>query len=655
MARIEKTVFISYRRKDISWALAVYQYLSGKNYDVFFDFSSIPSGDFEQIIVSNIKARAHFILILTPTALDRSGEPGDWLRREIETAIDEKRNIIPLFFDGFNFGSPSVAEKLTGKLSTIRRYNGLDIPSGYFTEAMERLRGRYLNVSLNTVIHPVTTEVRKVVKEEQVAVEKALEQKKEDIEELVKPAEEILEEAATRPFETQSPLRRESVAPVESVKKPQEIKEEGPESESKEESSENGVGKLREEFDHWRRAVDELKKQHADSALLISIDQSMDQALALFEKEDLPGTVRILAILKSTIEKAQQELNARDSAKEQQIDAQLGSDGRLIFRQAASYQPIEVLLEGFGRGKPGEIIAYSKQGEYRQPFEELRGSDIAYNVMSGKATPVATRELGGLLGTYLNHVLSPLDRSSSIQYRLRITATNQEYDAFPWELAIPSAISSEPLGLNPRYSVVRGSITSSYGAKSLERFQPKLLVIYPRKNNQLEGRINALKRLQFPYSVRYLESEDQDDVYAVITNEKPLLVHTLGYLDRSGSSSSGASTSISGMKSGFSYQGLKISFDSKDVGLLMLDTVGGIGVAGRVAAAGVSIQAWNSGYSPEAAQAFYNSFYPALLRSGQPEFAITEGRRAIAATFGQESYLAVSPVLYVGGEDSKAL
>jgi len=26
MARIEKTIFISYRRKDISWALAVYQY-----------------------------------------------------------------------------------------------------------------------------------------------------------------------------------------------------------------------------------------------------------------------------------------------------------------------------------------------------------------------------------------------------------------------------------------------------------------------------------------------------------------------------------------------------------------------------------------------------------------------------------------------------
>lgn len=190
MARVEKTIFISYRRKDISWALAVYQYLTSQKYDVFFDFSSLSSGDFEQVIVSNIKARAHFVLILTPTALDRCSEPGDWLRREVETAIDEKRNIIPLFFDGFGFGSPSVAEKLTGKLGNIKRYNGLDIPSGYFMEAMERLRGKYLNVPLSAVIQPVSTEVRKVVKEEQVAANNALVQQKEDLEDLVKPAEE---------------------------------------------------------------------------------------------------------------------------------------------------------------------------------------------------------------------------------------------------------------------------------------------------------------------------------------------------------------------------------------------------------------------------------------------------------------------------------
>ncbi len=186
MAHIEKTVFISYRRKDISWALAVYQYLTSQKYDVFFDYTSLQSGDFEEVIVSNIRARAHFLLILTPTALDRCHEPGDWLRREIETAVDEKRNIIPLFFDGFSFGAPGVAEKLSGKLSAINRYNGLEVPPGYFLEAMERLKNRYLNIPLDAVIRPVPTQVRKVVQETQEAANWAVEEHKDDLQKLVR-------------------------------------------------------------------------------------------------------------------------------------------------------------------------------------------------------------------------------------------------------------------------------------------------------------------------------------------------------------------------------------------------------------------------------------------------------------------------------------
>ncbi|MBT3314508.1 MAG: toll/interleukin-1 receptor domain-containing protein [Anaerolineae bacterium] len=173
MARIEKTVFISYRRKDISWALAVYQYLTAKKYDVFFDFTNISSGDFEQSIIGNIKARAHFILILTPSALNRCSNADDWLRREIETAIDEKRNIIPLLFDGFNFSSPDTIEKLSGKLSSLKKYNGLEIPYAYFGEAMERLHSRYLAIALDTVLHPVPIEVGRIAKEQKDAADKA--------------------------------------------------------------------------------------------------------------------------------------------------------------------------------------------------------------------------------------------------------------------------------------------------------------------------------------------------------------------------------------------------------------------------------------------------------------------------------------------------
>lgn len=173
MGRIEKTVFISYRRTNLPWALVVYQNLTTQGYDVFFDYESIASGDFEQIILGNIRARAHFLVILTPSALERCNNPDDWLRREIETALDEKRNIVPLFLEGFNFGSSSISQYLTGKMALLKNYNGLNVPVDYFNEAMERLSARFLNVTLDAVLHPVSNSAQQVVEKQQVAAGKA--------------------------------------------------------------------------------------------------------------------------------------------------------------------------------------------------------------------------------------------------------------------------------------------------------------------------------------------------------------------------------------------------------------------------------------------------------------------------------------------------
>ena len=147
MKRIEKTVFISYRRTNAPWALAIYQYLHHNGYDVFFDYTSIPAGDFEQIILENIKARAHFIIILTPSALGRSDYPNDWLRREVECAIDNKRNIIPIMCEGFDFGAPAITKHLKGKLELLSNYNGMTAPVEYFEAAMEKLRNHFLSIT----------------------------------------------------------------------------------------------------------------------------------------------------------------------------------------------------------------------------------------------------------------------------------------------------------------------------------------------------------------------------------------------------------------------------------------------------------------------------------------------------------------------------
>jgi tetratricopeptide (TPR) repeat protein len=169
MGRIEKTVFISYRRTNAPWALAVFQNLTQHGYDVFFDFNGIASGDFERVIIGNIEARAHFLVLLTPSALERSGDPADWLRREIETALRIKRNIVPLMLEGFDFGTPGIANQLTGTLAPLKSYNALRVPVEYFMEAMDRLRNTYLNVALDAVLHPASASAQQAAKNQQTA------------------------------------------------------------------------------------------------------------------------------------------------------------------------------------------------------------------------------------------------------------------------------------------------------------------------------------------------------------------------------------------------------------------------------------------------------------------------------------------------------
>jgi hypothetical protein len=84
-----------------------------------------------------------------------------------------------------------------------------------------------------------------------------------------------------------------------------------------------------------------------------------------------------------------------------------------------------------------------------------------------------------------------------------------------------------------------------------------------------------------------------------------------------------------------------------DVRLLVLDIPRGREIARSIAEARFPmVVGWQSNATIEARNVFYFAFYNAFLRTGQPDFAITEGRRAIATALGRDSTLAVSPVLY---------
>lgn len=169
MKQVEKTVFISYRRTNAFLALAISQSLTHSGYDVFLDYNGIASGDFERVILENIRARAHFLVVLTPSALADCDDPGDWLRREIEEALETRRNIVPLMLEGFSFGTPTIASKLTGQLAVLNCYNGMTVPAEYFEAAMAKLRETFLNVPLDSVLHPVSKFAQQASKDQQIA------------------------------------------------------------------------------------------------------------------------------------------------------------------------------------------------------------------------------------------------------------------------------------------------------------------------------------------------------------------------------------------------------------------------------------------------------------------------------------------------------
>jgi tetratricopeptide (TPR) repeat protein len=169
MARVEKTVFISYRRTNVPWALAVFQHLTHHGFDVFFEFMGIACGEFERVIIENIRSRAHFLVLLTPSALERCAEPGDWFRREIEEAMECHRNIVPMMLESFDFGAPGIASHLTGELALLKRYNGLSVPPEYFEAAMAKLRDKFLNVELNAVPHPRSETAQNAARVQQTA------------------------------------------------------------------------------------------------------------------------------------------------------------------------------------------------------------------------------------------------------------------------------------------------------------------------------------------------------------------------------------------------------------------------------------------------------------------------------------------------------
>lgn len=122
-------IFISYRRSggDI-FAHILFQELTNLGYSVFQDVETLRSGRFDDVIHKTIEQCTDFILILSPHSLDGCFDSSDWIRREVQWALNAQKNIIPVLLQGFSW-----SETLPDFLLTIKSsYNSIKFDTEHY-------------------------------------------------------------------------------------------------------------------------------------------------------------------------------------------------------------------------------------------------------------------------------------------------------------------------------------------------------------------------------------------------------------------------------------------------------------------------------------------------------------------------------------------
>ena len=140
----EKTVFISYRRDAAGkgFARSLDQALTHRGYDVFLDVDSIDAGRWAEQIATQVPARAHFLLMLTPGALDRCDDEADLVRREYETAVRHGRNIVPVCEESVDLAAARRA--CPEGMASVFDLQIAAVRHGSFEQDIETLTRRYI-------------------------------------------------------------------------------------------------------------------------------------------------------------------------------------------------------------------------------------------------------------------------------------------------------------------------------------------------------------------------------------------------------------------------------------------------------------------------------------------------------------------------------
>ncbi|XP_064459962.1 NAD(+) hydrolase sarm1-like isoform X2 [Ornithodoros turicata] len=141
-------VFVSYRRSNGSQLASLLKvHLQLRGFSVFIDVERLESGKFDTNLLNSIRQAKHFLLVLTPNALDRclgDTDCKDWVHKEIVEALQSQCNIIPIL-DNFQWPDP---EMLPEDMRAVCYFNGVRWIHDYQDACVDKLE-RFMRGEMN--------------------------------------------------------------------------------------------------------------------------------------------------------------------------------------------------------------------------------------------------------------------------------------------------------------------------------------------------------------------------------------------------------------------------------------------------------------------------------------------------------------------------
>ncbi|HEV3121240.1 MAG TPA: toll/interleukin-1 receptor domain-containing protein, partial [Isosphaeraceae bacterium] len=110
--------------------------LAAQGYRSFLDVEDLGPMDFEARLMLEIANAEHFVVVLSPGALDGCSNEKDWLRREIAFALSGNKNVIPVLKPGFVVPAESL---LPEDIRAVVKKNGVEYTHSYYTAFVHKL------------------------------------------------------------------------------------------------------------------------------------------------------------------------------------------------------------------------------------------------------------------------------------------------------------------------------------------------------------------------------------------------------------------------------------------------------------------------------------------------------------------------------------